>query len=124
MKERDLQKAILDYLNALEGCKAINLAISPEMEVGTPDIVASMHGFALFIEVKTPQGDLSRIQQRRIQQWQEADALVLVLREQEAAFQMLARLNTLTQDTQATLVQLRHRLARSRQQHSTEETDA
>ncbi len=63
MKESQLQKKILDYLNSLEHCVAYKIIQANER--GVPDIVATLRGRALFFEVKVD-SPVSKVQQYQV----------------------------------------------------------
>jgi len=80
MKESAIVTKILKHLNATPFCKGIKLPGGPYLEVGTPDIVFSYHGWCGFIEVKTPTGTVSKIQEHRLKQWSDTGAVARVAR--------------------------------------------
>jgi hypothetical protein len=70
-------KPILDYLNSLPGCKAINIHGSVYTERGTPDIVGCIGGRFIAFECKRDdEEDLKPIQYWRLGQWYAAGAVV------------------------------------------------
>lgn len=90
-RERRIQTAILNYLNGLDGCKAINQP-GGRLEVGTPDIIGCYRGRFLALEVKQPGNKPRPIQAKRIREWKEAGGAVFVvhsLEETKALIQQL-----------------------------------
>lgn len=68
---------ILKYINALPNGKAINIHGSIFSERGTPDIVGSIGGQAVFFECKRDATeDLEDIQKWRLCEWIRAGAIV------------------------------------------------
>lgn len=79
--ESRIVKKILDWLNDLDGgVKAIKIHGSQFMEAGTPDILCCMDGVIYWFEVKTEKGSVSKIQEKRIDEWREAGAKCHVVR--------------------------------------------
>lgn len=81
MKESELQSKILNALNRLVDCKAINIHGSMFTEKGSPDIIGAYRGRPFGIEVKVNGNDPAPIQTRRMTEWKRAGAFVLVARE-------------------------------------------
>lgn len=79
-KETGIQTRILDYLNSVPGCKAINIHGSVHTEKGTPDIFCCLHGKAILLEVKKDNETSDEIQKHRHRQWVGAGARVAVVR--------------------------------------------
>ena len=76
MRESSLTTRIIKYLNSLPGCKAEKRHGSQYSEAGAPDINACYRGRSVQIEVKRPGEKPTRIQLKRLREWQEADAVV------------------------------------------------
>jgi len=76
MRESSLTTRILKYLNSLPGCKAEKRHGSQYSEAGAPDINACYQGRSVQIEVKRPGEKPTRIQLKRLREWQEAGAVV------------------------------------------------
>jgi len=80
MKESEIQKQILDYLNGLPNCKAIK--ILKANEEGTPDIFCCYRGVPLIFEVKASEKDAmaapenQKRQAMQMDQWLAAGARV------------------------------------------------
>ena len=73
--EKDLINYLLKGLNVLPNCKAIKLHGSVYMEAGTPDILVSMNGRCVLVEVKRDTcNHPSVIQELRIKEWKWAGA--------------------------------------------------
>lgn len=70
-------KPILDYLNSLPNCKAINIHGSVYSERGTPDVIGCINGRFIAFECKrTDDEDLEKIQKWRLSEWIAAGAVV------------------------------------------------
>jgi len=76
MRESSLTTRIIKYLNSLPGCKAEKRHGSQYSEAGAPDINACYRGRSVQIEVKRPGEKPTRIQLKRLREWQEAGAVV------------------------------------------------
>jgi len=79
VKESALQKQIMQYLNALPGCKAVKYPAGYYSRSGTPDILCCVEGQFIAIEVKTNTG-LTLIQEKELCSWEASGAKVLVAR--------------------------------------------
>jgi Holliday junction resolvase len=75
MLEKQIQKKILDYLNARG--KAIK--IMEANEVGTPDIISVVDGIPYILEVKQPSKSATPIQLYQLQEWSKTGAHVRVV---------------------------------------------
>lgn len=75
MREASLVTQILKYINSIPGCKAEKRHGSQYSEAGAPDISACCKGRRVELEVKRPGEKPTRIQLRRLVQWQEAGAI-------------------------------------------------
>ncbi len=68
---------ILEYLNSLPGCKAINIHGSAYTERGTPDIIGCINGRLIAFECKRDETEEpTPIQYWRLGQWFAAGAIV------------------------------------------------
>lgn len=76
MKEKHLQKRIVDQLNSLQGCKAV--VTTGQLEAGCPDVLGTYSGMTFAIEVKTENNQPSQLQRHRLHQWQDAGAATTV----------------------------------------------
>ena len=79
MKESALSAKIIKMINGIQGCHAQKLHGSQFTTAGTPDIFASIQGQALFLEVKTPTGQVSPVQHVELDRWARAGAIVAVV---------------------------------------------
>lgn len=77
MKESQIQKQILDYLNSLLYCWAIKVISANER--GTPDILCSYNGMFYAFEVKVPTNGLSKIQEAQHKRIKKAGAKVYIV---------------------------------------------
>lgn len=67
---------ILEYLNSLPNCKAINTHGSVFFERGTPDIMGCINGRTIMLEAKRDTKEHAReIQKRRLAEWRAAGAV-------------------------------------------------
>lgn len=95
-KEKPIVDKILAYLNGLphrQG-KAIKIHMDPYMEKGTPDIFACVKGVMFTLEVKrSPDEKPDAIQQVRLNQWEQAGAVAVVVSSLEEVRDLLAARN-------------------------------
>lgn len=82
-QESRIVKRILDWLNDQPETKAIKIHGSQYMEAGTPDIYCCFRGHPYFFEVKTPSGHVSKIQEKRMEEWEDAGVSCYVVRSLE-----------------------------------------
>jgi len=68
--------------------------ICPPVEAGTPDILASIHGRFVGIELKTSKGKISKIQHHRIGQIERSGGVAEAVRNKEDLFDLLSRLES------------------------------
>lgn len=72
MRETNVTRGVIRMVQEAGG-KAVKLHTGQFQEVGTPDILASIPGVGvMLVECKTPEGDLSRMQRYRLQEWARA----------------------------------------------------
>ena len=77
-RESTVQAYLIQEINKLPDCKAINIHGSEYMEVGTPDIICSLGGIFCLIEVKADGGVVSDIQNHRMFEWCAAGAVAVL----------------------------------------------
>ena len=70
---------IMRWLNAIPGCKVINIHGGIYTERGTPDIIGSYFGRVVVFEAKDTGGVPSRQQEIRIEQWKRAGAIAAIV---------------------------------------------
>jgi hypothetical protein len=92
LREASLTSKILNYLNSLPGCKAEKRHGSQYSEAGAPDINACYKGRSIQIEAKQPGKKPTPIQLKRLQEWQEAGAVVGWVTDLEGVKRMLEEL--------------------------------
>ena len=63
MKEKDITTAIMRYLKTVPGCFAFKEHGGMYGTAGLPDIICCYHGRFVGLEVKTPSGKLSKLQE-------------------------------------------------------------
>jgi len=91
MKESTLKTRIKRDLTRL-GCKVIAYPNTGLGEKGTPDLIGCYRGQMFLIEAKVGDNDPSKIQYRRLDEWNEAGAFADVEREDFDAEDFLLRL--------------------------------
>lgn len=89
---RSVTRPILQILNKLPGCKAINIHGNVYTERGTPDIIGCYKGRMFLIETKNSEGRLRPDQEIRIQQWKDAGAVVRVMKSKQELDNMISTL--------------------------------
>jgi Holliday junction resolvase len=77
-RENPRVRRALELLNGEEQVKAIKIHGSVFQERGNPDIIACVRGVMCVAEMKTEAGELSALQTKRLTQWKEAGAKVIV----------------------------------------------
>lgn len=79
--EKTIVKAILRYLNALPGCRAVKQHGSAYSRAGAPDVSCVYRGQAYFFEVKRPGGEgPTPIQIEEMARWTRAGAICACVR--------------------------------------------
>ncbi len=76
MGESRLTTRIADAINERHRCRAIKMHGSEYMPRGTPDILAVVRGFTIFLEVKLPGNKLTPMQEHQSREWRKAFAIV------------------------------------------------
>ena len=99
MSESSLSRRIRQHANDLPNTKALKIHGSVMMETGTPDLLVVQNGRAIWFETKVGKNKLSPIQAKRIQQWQAAGAVVVVVRTLDEALDVLLGRSGPTMDT-------------------------
>ena len=79
MKESTIQSEILEYLNNLPNCKAINNHTGGFDRTGEPDIYACLSGQFIALEVKKPGENPTKIQEKRLREWEDAKGVAGVV---------------------------------------------
>ena len=85
--EREIQKAILNYL--VKDCGAYAIKTMVTNSNGVPDILCSLNGKFIGIEVKTHDGVVSKIQQHHIKRIKEAGGVAFVARSVDDVYREL-----------------------------------
>ena len=80
MREATIQRRILDYLNSLPGCRAVNNHGNGYQGAGRPDIFACYRGRFLVLEVKNEKGQPTKLQLHELAKWQAAGAVAGIVR--------------------------------------------
>jgi len=91
-KESVIQSYLLKEINKFPKCKAVNIHGNEFIEIGTPDIIGCWDGSIFLIEVKRADGRLSKIQERRLEEWGDVGADVFAVYGMEGAVDFLSRL--------------------------------
>ena len=81
MKESVLVNRLLKRLNAAPNCKAIKYHGSLFSRAGEPDLVGSYRGQAFVIEAKVEKNKPTRLQRRRLKEWERSGAVSAIARE-------------------------------------------
>ena len=93
IKEKDIQKAIIDYLS-YTGWYVLRMPPSIYSSFkGIPDLYAVKKGVSIWIECKSPKGRLSKKQQEVIDSLKGHGAIVFVFNNIDIALRELNRLN-------------------------------
>jgi len=85
MKESDIQKKILDYLRKNKLGYYAKFHNGPYGARGVSDIVGTHRGIAVFIEVKSEKGRLTKLQEKFLREVREEGAVAGVARSVEDA---------------------------------------
>ena len=81
-REKGRKEQILDYLNTLPRCYARGKHSSP-FSKGWADVMGSLNGRTLALEVKQPGKVATKLQQMELTKWYRAGAIVGVVRSVE-----------------------------------------
>jgi Holliday junction resolvase len=81
MSECSLQTNVIKYLRSV-GAYAINIH-GDEFQAGVPDVIACYKGRFLGLELKAPNGQLSKLQKRNLQKIQKAGGIAEEVRSLE-----------------------------------------
>lgn len=90
MKESDIQKKIIDYLQS-EGAWTVKTIQCNK--AGVPDILCCLNGRFIALEVKTEKGKASALQLRNIKQINHAGGIAAIVRSVEDTKQILKELH-------------------------------
>lgn len=93
MSESRLTGLIIVAINARHRCHAIKMHGSEYMPRGTPDILAVVRGFTIFLEVKLPGNDLTPMQEFQSREWRKAHAIVKTVYSLKEAMYYIDRLD-------------------------------
>lgn len=74
--ETSIEQSIIKYINNLPKCKAVKWSQDGRQR-GNPDIIASIRGHMLLIEVKQPGSTPSKLQEMTMRTWQATGAHVI-----------------------------------------------
>ena len=80
MKENDIVRAILNYLNTVPGCFAWKEHEGMYGTAGIPDIIACINGGFYAFEVKTPVGKTTALQDATIRKIRKCGGQAFVVR--------------------------------------------
>lgn len=89
--EKALQTDLCKQLNYAQATKFITFHGTPMTEKGTPDLIGSVHGFMVVVELKDDEGKLSKIQEYRLEQWSKTGALAFSCRTKHEAYVKIAK---------------------------------
>ena len=73
--ERDIKKQCRKYLVTIPDSKWVSYNPYPTGEPGTPDVIGCINGNTILIEYKILGEDLSPLQRRRKEEWEQAGAV-------------------------------------------------
>lgn len=96
MSESRLTTRIVDAINERHRCRAIKMHGSEYMPRGTPDILAVVRGFTIFLEVKLPGNVLTPMQEHQSREWRKAFAIVRTVHSFSEAMLCINRLERAT----------------------------
>lgn len=85
MMEKDIQRKILQWLNAQEGCYFFKVAQGAYSTKGVSDLVGVVNGMFVALEVKTPKGRVTPLQQNFIDRVKSEGGHAYVIRSLEDA---------------------------------------
>lgn len=89
-REEPIKRAIVKYLNGLYGCYA-HKTHGSVFSAGQPDIDACINGRALKLEVKSPTGKATKLQEAELARWKKAGAITGIVRSVEEVKEILLR---------------------------------
>lgn len=89
MTESSLSRRIRQHANDLPHTKAIKIHGNGLMEVGTPDLLVVQDGRAIWFETKVGRNKPSKIQEKRLEQWQAAGAIAVAVYTLDEALDVL-----------------------------------
>ena len=89
MPESSLCRRIRLHANDLPHTKCIKIHGNAMMEAGTLDLLVVQNGRAIWFEVKVGTNKLTKIQAKRLEQWQDAGAVAVVVRTLDEALDVL-----------------------------------
>lgn len=89
MLERDIVAAIMRYLKTVPECFAWKTHGGPYSQAGIPDIIACVGGRFVALEVKTPSGKPTMIQEATIRRINEAKGNAHIVRSLDDAKQII-----------------------------------
>lgn len=89
MTESSLSRRIRQHANDLPRCKCLKIHGNGLMEVGTPDLLVVQNGRAIWFETKVGKNKLSKIQAKRLEQWQAAGAIAVAVYTLDEALDVL-----------------------------------
>lgn len=77
MSETNITNRIMKEINRHDGCLVIKKHNNQHGRKGEPDLLGSIHGRFIAIEVKQPGKKPTKIQQARLRQWRAAGAVAI-----------------------------------------------
>jgi len=93
MLEKEITAQIMRYLKTVPGCFAWKEHGGPHGTAGIPDIICCYHGRFVGLEVKTPSGKLSKLQEITIQKIRAAKGQAFKVTSVEEVKEILQTLN-------------------------------
>ena len=95
MKEKDVTAAIMRYLKTVPGCFAFKEHGGMYGTAGLPDIICCYRGRFVGLEVKTPDGKLSKLQESMLTKIQAAKGTAFKVTSVNEVKEILENLKTL-----------------------------
>ncbi len=90
MMEKDIQRKILQWLNAQEGCYFFKVAQGAYSTKGVSDLIGVVNGIFVALEVKTPKGRVTPLQQNFIDRVRSEGGHAYVIRSLDGAHDVIA----------------------------------
>jgi Holliday junction resolvase len=97
MLERDIVGKVMGYLKTVPGCFAWKQHGGQYGQAGLPDIIACINGRFVALEVKTPTGRLTKIQETTLQRIQRAKGAAYKVTSVDEVKKIIENLNTWTE---------------------------
>jgi len=93
MLEKEIVAQIMRYLKTVPHCFAWKEHGGPHGTAGLPDVICCYHGLFVGLEVKTPSGKLTKLQETTLQRIQAAKGCAFKVTSVEEVKEVLQKLN-------------------------------